>query len=222
MDRRRLIVFSGIVVGAMLAMAAYAWISLPPGAEVPIHWGADGTVDGYASKTIGLLLLPLTAAGVAVLLAFIPRFEPRRANLERSGKAYGAIWVAVLLLLAGVQAIVVATALGASVDMSRLMLFGVGGLYLVIGNYLPKVRPNYMMGIRTPWTLTSDVAWTKTHRVGGRLFVLEGLAFILMGIVGVSPEWLAVGIIAGIVLLLVVLFAYSYQVWKADPEKRIA
>lgn len=222
MDRRPLVLFSGVVVVAMLAMAAYAWMALPPGAEVPIHWGADGTVDGYASKTVGLLLLPLTAAGVAALLAFIPRFEPRRANLERSGKAYGAIWVAVLLLLAGVQAIVVATALGASVDMSRLMLFGVGGLYLVIGNYLPKVRPNYMMGIRTPWTLTSDVAWTKTHRVGGRLFVLEGLIFILLGIVGVSPEWLAVGIIAGIVLLLVVLFAYSYQVWKADPEKRIA
>jgi uncharacterized membrane protein len=222
MDRRRLAIFSGVVVAAMLGMGAYAWVQLPPGAEVPIHWGADGTVDGYASKAIGLLLLPLTAAGIAALLAVIPRFEPRRANLERSGKAYGAIWVAVMLLLAGVQAIVVATALGASVDVSRLMLFGVGGLYLVIGNYLPKVRPNYLMGIRTPWTLTSDVAWTKTHRIGGRLFVLEGLAFIGLGIVGVSPEWLAVGIIAGIVLLLVVLFGYSYQVWKTDPERRTA
>ena len=78
----------------MFAMAAYAWVRLPAGADVPIHWGPDGTVNGNAPKTIGLLLLPLTAAGIAVLLAFIPRFEPRRANLERSGKAYGAIWVA--------------------------------------------------------------------------------------------------------------------------------
>ena len=220
MNRRRLVWLSAAVIAVMLAMAAWAWVQLPAGADVPIHWGADGTVNGTAPKTIGLLLLPLLATGVAIVLAFLPRFEPRRANLERSGKAYGAVWVAVLLLLAGIQALVVATALGATVDISRLTLFGIGLLYLVIGNYLPKVRPNYMMGIRTPWTLTSDLAWAKTHRIGGRLFVLEGLVFIAMGIVGVSPEALLVVLIAGIVLLLVVLFAYSYQVWKTDPAKR--
>jgi len=221
MNRRRLIWFSVAIVAAMLAFAAYAWVTLPAGAEVPIHWGPDGTVDGWASKTLGLLLLPLTAAGLALLLAGIPRFEPRRANLERSGKAYGAIWIAVILLLACVQVVIVATALGATVDMSRLTLFGIGALYLVIGNYLPKVRPNYLMGIRTPWTLTSDLAWDKTHRVGGRLFVIEGLVFIAMGIVGVSPEALAVVLIAGIVLLLVVSAVYSYRVWKVDPAKRV-
>ena len=220
MNRRRLVWLSAAVVAVMLAMAAWAWVQLPAGAEVPIHWGPDGTVNGTAPKSIGLLLLPLLATGVAVVLAFLPRFEPRRANLERSGKAYGAVWVAVLLLLAGIQALVVATALGATVDISRLTLFGIGLLYLVIGNYLPKVRPNYMMGIRTPWTLTSDLAWAKTHRIGGRLFVLEGLVFIAMGVIGVSPEALLVVLIGGIVLLLVVLFAYSYRVWKTDPAKR--
>ena len=221
MNRRRLLWFSATVVAAMLVMAAWAWVQLPAGADIPIHWGPDGTVNGTAPKTFGLLLLPILAVGMVVLLAFIPRFEPRRANLERSGKAYGAVWAAVLLLLAGVQALIVATALGATVDVSRLILVGIGVMYLVIGNYLPKVRPNYMMGIRTPWTLTSDLAWDKTHRVGGRLFVLEGLLFIAMGIVGVSPEALLVVLIAGIVLLLVVLFAYSYQVWKTDPAKRV-
>jgi uncharacterized membrane protein len=222
MNRRRLIAFSAVVVAAMVAIGAYAWIQLPPDAQVPIHWGPDGTPNGYASKTIGLLLLPLTAAGLAILLAFIPRFEPRRTNLERSGKAYGAIWVGVMLLMAGIQVIVVVTTLGGTPDMSRLTLLGIGVLYLVIGNYLPKVRPNYMMGIRTPWTLTSDLAWNKTHRIGGRLFVAEGLVFIALGLVGVAPEVLAVAIVGGIVILLVVLFAYSYQVWKSDPEKRTA
>ena len=220
MNRRRLIAFSAVVVVVMVALGAYAWVQLPLDAEVPIHWGPDGTPDGYASKTIGLLLLPLTAAGLAILLAFIPRFEPRRANLERSGKAYGAIWVGVMLLMAGIQVIVVATTLGGSPDMSRLMLLGTGALYLVIGNYLPKVRPNYMMGIRTPWTLTSDLAWNKTHRIGGRLFVAEGLVFIALGLVGVAPEALVVAIVGGIVVLLVVLFGYSYRVWKTDPQRR--
>ena len=74
-----------------------------PAPQIPIHWGIDGQVDGYASKEIGLFLLPVTTAAIAALLAVIPRFEPRRANLERSGKAYGAIWVAVVTLLGGVQ-----------------------------------------------------------------------------------------------------------------------
>lgn len=220
MNRRRLIAFSVVVVVAMLALGAYAWTQLPSGAEVPIHWGPDGTPNGYASKSIGLFLLPLITAGLAVLLAFIPRFEPRRANLERSGKAYGAIWVGVMLLMAGIQVIVVATTLGGTPDMTQLMLLGIGALYLVIGNYLPKVRPNYMMGIRTPWTLTSDLAWTRTHRVGGRLFVAEGLLFIALGLVGVAPETLVAAMVGGIVVLLVVLFTYSYQVWKTDPQKR--
>jgi len=154
------------------------------------------------------------------LFAAIPLIEPRRRNLERSATAYGAIWVGVMLLLGGLQLLVIGAALGASFDMTRLVFFGTGALFIVIGNYLPKVRPNYMVGIRTPWTLTSDVAWTRTHRMGGRLFVIEGVAMILLGLVGVTGVALAGALIVGIVILLVVVFAYSYQVWKADPEKR--
>ena len=96
MNRRPMILYSGAVVGAMTVLSAWAWTQLPAGAQVPIHWGIDGRVDGYAPKELGLFMLPLTAAGIAGLLAVIPRFEPRRANLERSGKAYAAIWIAVV------------------------------------------------------------------------------------------------------------------------------
>ena len=110
--------------------------------------------------------------------------------------------------------------MGAQFDMTRLVFVGTGALFVVIGNYLPKVRPNYLVGIRTPWTLTSDVSWTRTHRIGGRLFVIEGILMILLGLVGVTGVALVGALIGGIVVLLVVTFAYSYQVWKADPEKR--
>ena len=152
----------------------------------------------------------------------IPRFEPRRANLERSGKAYGAVWIAVVTLLGGFHVLAVAAALGADLEISRLVLIGTGLLFVVIGNYLPKVRPNYLMGIRTPWTLASDLSWTRTHRLGGRLFVIEGLVLAVLGLLDVGPELLAVTIIGAIVVLLVVVSAYSYQVWKVDPEKRPA
>lgn len=222
MNRRPLLLYSAAVVGSMTLLSAWAWGQLPAGAQVPIHWGIDGHADGYASKEIGLLLLPLTAAGIAALLAVIPRFEPRRANLERSGKAYGAIWIVIVALIGATHALAVAVALGAVLDVTRLILTGTGVLFVVIGNFLPKVRPNYLMGIRTPWTLASDLSWVRTHRVGGRLFVVEGFALIGLGLLGARPEMLAVAVIGAIVIELAVVLPYSYRVWKLDPGKRPA
>ena len=220
MNRRGLVIFSSVIVGALLVLSAWAWIQLPADAQVPIHWGVDGQVDGYASKTVGLFLLPLVTAGVAALFWVIPVIEPRRANIARSGKAYAAIWVSVVLMLAAVDVVAIAAAMGAEPDMSLIVFVATGALFIVIGNYLPKVRPNYLMGIRTPWTLTSDLSWDRTHRVGGRLFVLEGLLFILIGLIRPAPEALVVVLIGGIVVMLLFVFAYSYQVWKIDPAKR--
>ena len=222
MNRRPMIIYSGVVVGAMTLLSVWAWTQLPADAQVPIHWGIDGRVDGYAPKDVGLFLLPLVTAGVAALLAVIPRFEPRRANLERSGKAYGAIWIAVVTLLGAIHVLAIAVALGAELEVSRLILIGAGLLFVVIGNYLPTVRPNYLVGIRTPWTLASDLSWVRTHRVGGRLFVVEGLVLIVLGLAGAGAEVLAVAIIGAVVVELVVVFVYSYRVWKVDPEKRPA
>lgn len=215
-----MILVSVVVVGVMLVASTWAWFQLPADAQVPIHWGADGQPDDWADKTVGLFLMPAIAAGVALLLALIPRFEPRRANLERSAKSYGAVWIGVMLLLGGLHLLAISVALGAEMDLTRIVFVSVGLLFVVIGNYLPKVRPNYMMGIRTPWTLTSDLSWTKTHRVGGRVFVIEGIALAGLGLLGVTGTPLVGAMIGAIVVLLVVTFTYSYQVWKLDPEKR--
>ncbi len=222
MNRRPIILYSGAMVGAMTLLSAWAWPQLPTGAQVPIHWGIDGRVDGYAPKEIGLFMLPLVTVAVATLLAVIPRIEPRRANLERSGKAYAAICIAVVTLLGGGHLLSVAVALGAVLDVTRLILIGAGLMFVVIGNFLPKVRPNYLVGIRTPWTLASDLSWVRTHRVGGRLFVVEGFVLIALGMLGARAEMLAVAVVGAIVILLVVVFIYSYRVWKLDPGKRPA
>jgi uncharacterized membrane protein len=113
MDRRRLAIFSAIVIGAMVVLSAWAWLQLPADAQVPIHWGPSGEPDGWAGKTIGLFLMPLVTIGIAALLWAIPSIEPRRANLEKSGRAYGAIWIALILLLAVINAVIVAAAVGA-------------------------------------------------------------------------------------------------------------
>jgi uncharacterized membrane protein len=220
MHRRDLLVFSALVIGAMTLLGIWAWFQLPADAQIPIHWGLDGQPNGYAPKAVGLFLLPLITAGVAAIFWLIPVIEPRRANIEKSGKPYAAIWVGVVLLLAAVDLATTAAALGATFDITLVVLVATGVLFMVIGNYLPKVRPNYMVGIRTPWTLTSDLSWDRTHRLGGRLFVLEGIAFILLGLIRPASGTFIGVLIGGIVLMLIVLFGYSYRVWKSDPARR--
>ena len=220
MHRRDLLVFSAVVVGAMLLLGVWAWLQLPADAQVPIHWGIDGQPNAYAGKTFGLFLVPLVTAVAAAVFWAIPVIEPRRANIEKSGKAYRVIWIGTVVLLAVVDLAVVGAALGGTFNVFLAVFVGMGVFFIVIGNYLPKVRPNYLVGIRTPWTLTSDLAWDLTHRVGGRLFVVEGVAFILIGLVQPQRSVLVSVLIGGIVLTLVILFAYSYRVWKQDPGRR--
>jgi len=222
MNRRPMVVASAAIIVAMFGLSVWAFAVLPADARVPIHWGPDGAADGYADKVLGLFLLPLIAIGVAALLAVIPSIEPRRTNLERSRTAYGATWIGVMALLGGLHVLAIAVAVGAQLDMTRLVMLGVGALFVVIGNYLPKVRPNYLMGIRTPWTLTSDLAWTRTHRLGGRLFVLIGLVVAIAALIGLPGPVQVVVMLAGIGVVIAVAFAYSYRVWRDDPERKTA
>lgn len=221
MNRRPMLITSAVVIGAMTVLGAWAWLQLPADARIPIHWGIDGEANGWADRTVGLFLIPVLSVAMVALFWVIPRIEPRRANLERSARAYGAIWIGVIVLLGGLQVLTVISALGhTDVDVTRLVFAGTGALFVVMGNYLPKVRPNYMMGIRTPWTLTSDLAWTRTHRVGGWLFVIEGVVLFLLGLSGVDGSVLVAVLLASIGLTIAFTFAYSYIVWKSDPERR--
>jgi uncharacterized membrane protein len=218
MKVRSLVVVGGILVVAMLAMSAWAWPQIPDDARVPIHWGPSGEPDGYGPKWVGLLGVPLAAAGVLALLAVIPRIEPRRRNLERSGVAYVAIGIAVMAFLAGLHAVAVLAALGNDPDVATLAMVGAAAMFIVIGNFLGKTRSNWFFGIRTPWTLSSDLSWARTHRAGGLVFVGSG-AVVLLSVVVAGAEaaiWvmlvtLGVGVIG--------LVVYSYLVWRDDPAR---
>ena len=218
MKTRTLAVVGGACVVAMLAVSAWAWPQGPADAQIPLHWGLDGRADGYVPTWIGLLGIPLTAAALVALLTVIPRFEPRRRNLERSSTAYAAIGVAIAGFLAALHVVVVLAALGAHADVAAVATIGTGVLFVVIGNYLGKTRSNWFFGVRTPWTLSSDLSWARTHRAGGWLFMAIGLATLVATITLGSQValWLMVaGLLGGVVGL----FAYSYLVWRDDPAR---
>ena len=203
------------LVGAMLVASAVAW----PLAEdsIPIHWNAQGEVDGYGGKAEGLLLLPGIALATWLMLAFIPRIDPGRRNYASFGSAYFLTRLGILGFFALLHGGIVALALGAEIDIFFLFPIGIGALFLLLGNVMPKFRPNYFAGVRTPWTLASAKSWTATHRVAGRLFMVLGV--LMFGMFFVRAEWFVFVVLGCVGVLLVVTFAYSYVVWRSDPDR---
>jgi uncharacterized membrane protein len=210
---------SAAVLVAMALVSAWGVSRVGLDATVPTHWDANGHADGYASSLVSFLTTPLIALGLVALLAVVPRIEPRRANLAKSAAAYETVAIALVLLTLLVHVGVVLAGTGTPIEMGTLIGAGVGALFAVLGNVMGKVRSNFLFGIRTPWTLSSDRAWDRTHRLVGRLWVAAGIAIVVLSLTGQLLLVLSV-MVAFIVVTLAVALVYSYRVWATDPDRR--
>ena len=219
MNLRRFYILGAITVGIQLLVAVWGLAQVGLSATVPIHWNAAGEPNGYGPAWLGFLLAPAITAGLVAMFGLIPRFEPRRANLAKSSAAYLTVATAMLVLMLGVHVAVVAAGAGYNVPITPVIGGGVGLLFVVLGNVMTTVRSNFMFGVRTPWTLTSDLAWDKTHRLVGRLWVVGGIVMFLSSLLG-RAELLVVVILAFVIGSLVLAFVYSYRVWRSDPNRR--
>jgi uncharacterized membrane protein len=203
----------------MFAFSLTVLFELPAGTRIPIHFGANGQADGWAPAAFGLFIIPAVAAATWLLILILPQIDPRGKNLIRSGDAYGTMWVALTLMLCVSQALIIATALGARVDVTRILIAAMGVMFIAIGNVLGKLRWNYTVGIRTPWTLADQRVWDKTHRFGGWLFVIGGLAVVasvFIPLSGVVRAWLLIAIIAAIAVLPI---GKSYLLWRQRQDE---
>jgi len=194
----------------MAGLGLWGHLTLPD-APIAVHFGLHGP-DGFAPRDPGLAILPVIAmVMMVVLLWVIPAAMPKSAGLERSGAAYGAVMLATFALLAGVQAMLVLTAKGVAIDQIRVTGIGVGLLLVIIGNYLPKTRRNYVMGLRTPWALADERVWDKTHRFAGPLFMLGGCAAVAGAFFGTGQTHVGV-LMAAALVPAIASFVYSYLV----------
>lgn len=218
---RAMLTWSAIALIPMFLLSAWAWTKLPEGASMPVHWNAAGQIDRYGSKFEGVMMLPIVTVGLAVLLAGIPLFEPRQSNLLRSAKAYTITGVTALLFMLCLHVMMLMSAFGKIVSVVRVIFGATGILFIVIGNFFGKVRSNYFFGIRTPWTLSSELSWNKTHRLGGWLFVVLGLTLLVA--TAIAPDSLGVPLLlGGVILITAITMIYSYRVWKTDPHKQMS
>jgi len=203
----------GVIVAAVaLGAAIWAYPQLPP--RVATHWNLRGEADGYSGRFAGAFLMPLAILALAGLAHVLPTIDPKRANYPKFLDTYWLLINGILIFMGVAYLAVLGNAIGAPVPIQRVMPVALGFLFIIIGNYLGRVQPNWFLGIRTPWTLSSDTVWRKTHRLGAWVFVLAGLLFMasafMPAVRGGVP--LAV-IIIGLVLIPVV---YSLYLWMRE------
>jgi len=206
----------GLVIAALaVAVSVWAYPRLPP--TVATHWSLRGTPDGFSSRGWAVAIIPLVIVAITVLFNVLPKMDPRRENYAKFLSSYWLIANAVIVFMLIAHAMIIATGLGYSVKIDRLMPLGVGLLFMFLGNYLTRVEPNWFVGIRTPWTLSSDTVWRKTHRTGGGLMVIGG-AVLALGAFLPHGAFLPL-LVTTIVIVAVIPIVQSYVLWKRERGK---
>jgi uncharacterized membrane protein len=216
MNTRTPLFFSIALVAAMLAISGWALLHLPAGTSIPIHWDADGQPDRFARGPLALFMLPAMTALIAMLFWVVPWMEPRRLNLASSAKFYRAVWIGVILLLAATHGTTLYGTLHPGTSLGSVVIATVCLLIIVVGNYLGKTRSMFLVGVRTPWTLTSEYSWQRTHSLAGKLFIASGALGFAAAIALPTKEASHVFLYAlGVTVVLSIIASYVY--WRRDP-----
>ncbi len=207
----------GLVIAALaVAVSIWAYPQLPP--TVATHWNLRGTPDGFSSRAMAVSIIPIVILLMMGLFRVLPRLDPRRENYSRFIGTYWLICNAIIAFMLIAHGMIIASGLGYSLNIDRLMPIGLGLLFVILGNFFTRVEPNWFVGIRTPWTLSSDTVWRKTHRTGGWLMVLGGFAVAACAFL---PHGAFLPLfIAAILVMVVIPIVQSYILWKREQHER--
>lgn len=210
---------TSIIVLALIALAvivgAVLWDKLPD--QMASHWNANDEVDGYMPKIWGVFLMPMVTLGMFGLFILLPNIDPLKANIEQFRSIFNLFIVFIVTFMLYVHALTIVWSLGyQTFKMSAAMLPFLGVLFIFIGYLLRQAKRNFFIGIRTPWTLSSDSVWDKTHRLGSVLFMLSGVLSIVGSFLGgMTAFWMLFIPLIGSTLVLIV---YSYILYRNETK----
>lgn len=209
MNKKTTWTLKAILIVAMFGLSLALLPSLPE--RVPIHWNVEGKIDGYGDRNFGAFFVPVLSIVLAALFAFIPRLDPKKKNYEQFMKAWEIFQIAFLIFMLYLHSITLYLTFHPEQSMTPFMLIGIGILFVVMGNYMGKVRQNYFFGIRTPWTLDNEEVWNKTQRLGGWCFVISGLLFLINAY---FQTLIVIQFFVSIIIAAVIPIVYSYVIYK--------
>lgn len=201
-----------VFVIAALVFGAAVYDRLP--AEVPTHYNWRGEPDGWSSRTVAAFGMPLLILLLYAVFHVLPKISPRYANLQKFMDTYWLVANLVVAFVSAMHVMMLGRALGWPIDVTSAVLLGVGLMFMVTGNFLPRMRSNWWMGIRTPWTMESENVWRQTHRLAGRTFMLGGAITVVASLLPAPIRpWVAIGalLIGGFIPVI-----YSYVYWRRE------
>ena len=215
MRTRPLIVVSLAVICLLAVIAIVALTRLPAGSRLPVHWNAAGEADRFADAGYALFIPVVLSAGLSALFAILPRIEPLQDRMSGSAALLDACWTGLLALMLLVQLTVAAPAFGLVLP-STLILAGLGILLIAIGNALPKSRPGFFVGIRTPWALIDTDNWIATHRLGSRTTMAAGAIVVAVAVFPIGSQARAVAVWLALAVMVVPPIVYSWWLWRRN------
>jgi len=209
MRTKRAVALCGAFVAAMVGASVLVGPRLPE--TMVTHWDAVGQPDDTMSKCWGQFFVPLLTLGVVALVLLSPRIDPKRENVEAFRPLYNEFVVLLIAFLAVTHGVVLAVNLGYDVPISSVVFAGVGLVVFYTGRLLANAEQNWVVGIRTPWTLSDEQVWERTHDVGATLFKLSGVLAFLGAF---SPRYGAALAVGPVLLSSLALVAYSYYLYE--------
>lgn len=210
---KKVVILSSIIILIAFITSIYLFPQMPD--RVASHWNSKGEVDDYMSKFWGLFLMPIISVVLLLLFIFIPKIDPLKANIKKFRKHYNWFILLFIIFLFYIYLLTIFWNLGYKFNMSTMIIPAFGILFYYIGVLTENAKRNWFIGIRTPWTMSSDKVWNKTHKLGGKLFKIAGVIAFL----GIFFQKYAIYI-----FLIPVLFAaiypaaYSYFEYKKTKK----
>lgn len=192
------------VVPFLISLSFYS--RLPD--QVPTHWGADNMVNGYSSRNMAAFGIPSFMFFMAVLVNVIHRIDPKRENISRS-KELKQITRWFVVVLAVLVQVIILSGVGISFNVGTVISVPIAFLFVAIGNYLPKCRQNYSMGIKLPWTLADEDNWNRTHRLAGYVWTAGGILMMILGFFHLSDLYFTI-----FLAMVLIPSVYSYMIYR--------
>ena len=207
----RTLIITSIVTLIPVVIGLLLWNQLPE--QIPSHWGIDGEIDGWSSKSFTVFGLPALLLVLQWVCIFASMADPKYKNYN-SKMLKLVLWICPALSLI-MSMLVYSAALGYDIPVETIMPLLVGVMFIIIGNWLPKCRQTYTMGIKLPWTYASEANWNATHRFGGKVWVAGGIVTIVTSLFG--NFWILMVILAAMAILPT---AYSYLYYRKHEKNK--
>lgn len=208
-----------IIIVIQLILAIYIGSFIEEDAKIPSHWNIQGEVDGYVSKTMGIYLFVGINIILLIIMIGLPYFSVRYKNApQRFSKMVPIVTNIIIFFLAAIHVYILLIGAEKLEITGNFIFYALGLMFILLGNVIPKMPSSFFIGIRTPWTLSSELVWRKTHKLGGITFILSGLLMLIVPATSTGSKTAMTLMFVCVIILVLIPALYSFYLYKQDKK----